>query len=135
MVLVPMAFVASVLGTWTGDRTPPTRLISTEVLTPTVEPGGIIQVRYVVQRDRTCDTRADRMLFDSEGRRKPLDDINSAGPLGPTTYIATAEVPTWFALGKARYVTSSVFTCNPLHVLFPIVATPREIEVEVVAPR
>ena len=131
-VFLPLAFLSAILGTWAGDRTPPTRLLSTELLTPAVRPGSTLQVKYVVQRDRACETRVDRALFDVDGRRKPLEDIDGAAPLGPTTYIATADIPTYFSPGTARYVTSSVYQCNPLHRLFPIVASTREIEFEVV---
>lgn len=130
-IFAPMALLAGLLGMWIGDRTPPGRLVSAKVVTPNVEPGGTFQIRFEVDRERSCETQVDRMLVDADGHREPLPDINNAQPLGPKAYIATAEVPYYFVRGRARYITATTYVCNPLHRWFPISAGVREFEFDV----
>lgn len=132
VTILTSGVVGSMLGFWTTDREPPTRIMRAEVITKTVPPGGELRIAYTVQRVRSCPTHVDRVLYDSESVRTDLQDIDfaaSPGPLGYSNYILIVPIPRNFAQGRGHYKTIASYVCNPLQrVLSPVVVPGDDIE-------
>lgn len=114
---------AGLFGMWAGDRIPPIRIESVTVLTDSVPPGGELRIRYVVSRDRPCNTRVQKMISDSTGKFETSDEqdiLSVLRPLGNDAYISSSIIPKNFATGRANYRSARKYECNPLHVLWPI---------------
>jgi hypothetical protein len=149
LAVVAIAFVllclaAGILGTFLADRAPPVVVQSVEILTPVIEPGGKLRIRYRVHRVRDCETRVDRVMYDAgiPGRqpanRVILDVVRLFGEpdrLGLHSFVTAVDVPEHFVDGPARYVTAPQFRCNPLHTLWPIQGQVRTVGFEVRAAR
>lgn len=123
--------IGALLGFWSTDREPPTRFIRTEVLTPVIQPGGELRIRYEVQRLRSCKTHVDRVLFDADRVRRDLDDIDYAaapGPLGESTFILSINIPRNFAQGVGTYKTIFSYSCNPIQANYPIIVPAETIQ-------
>lgn len=127
--------IASTLGYWANDREPPTRLISAEVVTKSVPPGGELRIRYKIERLRSCRMHIDRVLFDHEKVRRDLEDVDYAaapGSLGDQIYVMSLTIPRNAALGEARFRTITTYYCNPLHSYFsPIIAVDEMVVFEI----
>lgn len=135
------AFVAAALiafagwlGLAVGDRSFPTLVEHSELLTPHVRPGGEMLTRRSVDRQRLCHTTIERMMFDSRDVRFDLKEIglgtivypNGSGPLGRDTFIGKQTVPSGMAPGPARYVALVCYRCNWLQWIWPLCEPPRE---------
>lgn len=130
--------VACLVGTWLGinigDRDPPTTTYEAAVITPRVRPGDDLRIKYTVRRHRACRTYMDRFIYDGENQRHILDDVDF-GPglrLGEESYVVVVKTPLDAAPGRARYTVFSSFVCNPLHYVWPIVGSPRDIPFDIV---
>ncbi|KQT08539.1 hypothetical protein ASG40_11720 [Methylobacterium sp. Leaf399] len=111
--------VATLTSYYLADRRSPIRVDSVEVLTPTVEIGGRLQIRTVLTYMRSCKIHSDRQMFDSANHRKLVEDVDfetAPAPLGePQTIIQTFEVPAYFVPGKAIFQTFPWYACNAVH--------------------
>lgn len=115
-----------IIGFWMSERTPPTDILEVEVLTPFVQPGGDLRVRYTVFRRANCRTRFQRTYRDYDGVRFAAEDIDlaiSPAPLGRDTYVQLVPISQRAGQGEASMRAINVYYCNPLHVLvsWPIV--------------
>ncbi len=118
-----LCVVAGIAGTWLADRDLPIDVRRVELITPEVNPGDVLQVKFTVFRYRSCGFHADRLLIDSDGNREVLDDIDfrvNPNRLGDDTFITTIRVPSTFKPGPARYVSVSQHRCNLIHNFWPI---------------
>lgn len=129
LILVNVAVAAGTLGFWVTDRKAPTTIDGTQVLTPIVSPGGILEVKRRVWRSEICYTTISRILTDSEGRRFNLGLIafpNGNGRLGYDEYIVNVSVPLTMSEGEAKFLDLACYQCNPIHMIWPVCAAPRE---------
>jgi hypothetical protein len=136
VVVLIAGMIAATLGRWVGDNGSPTQVISSRLLTPVVAPGESLKVRYTVERDRSCAVKIDRLLFDGEGVRYTLDDIESAaalGPIGRDEYTVSVQIPRGFARGRSAYRTVTTYVCNALHNVWPIIIR-SEVQFDVAGP-
>lgn len=125
------------LGMFMADRTPPTIVYAVDVLTPQVPPGGQLKVEYTVNRARSCATNVERILFDAQRVRVPLEDMEfkaAPGPMGPDKYISAVSIPTGFARGEAKYRVLTTYRCNPIHALWPITVLTADVSFDVTGP-
>lgn len=106
---------------WAMDTDAPTDLVSVEIMTPRVPPGGFFEAEFKVDRQRNdCDTMALRSIIDGKNVLHVIENvIVPTGPLGPDTIRVRLKVPDSAAIGDARYRVTTYFTCNPLHKLLP----------------
>ena len=112
------------MGVMVSDRGSPVTVLSSQVMTPLVAQGGILKVNYRVYRLRSCRALLERVIFDGEGNRIILPDVDfeSAGPVGADEYTAPTIVPLAAATGPARYRVTITYQCNVIHRLaWPIV--------------
>lgn len=134
--VIGFAGTAGLLGVWAGDREPPTVSADLRPVSVEVPPGGELKVRYTVFRTRSCPLRVERMLFDSTGTRYilPSTEFSSApGPLGNDSYISMVPLPINISPGPARYRAITIYKCNPIHSIWPIVAQAQDVEFMVIA--
>lgn len=130
-VSVSLFFWATVAGVMVADRAVPTTVLSSTVLTPEVAQGGLLRIDYQVYRLRTCRVLIERVIFDGEGNRVILPDVDfeSAGPVGVDHYVSPTVVPLAAAVGKAKYRVTLSYYCNVIHRLFwPIVDVRPDLE-------
>jgi len=122
---------------WIFDRAPPFKLVSAEVLTERVAPGGFIQYRVTVFRYRSCPVLIETHVFDGQGRRFTLPDQRNQGQavLGAApSYVAVTAVPMLAAQGRGRFEVLLSYECNPLQRWWPIVIPGAAGEFEIVKP-
>lgn len=121
---------AGVLGFWLSERTPPIDIYDVDLLTPIVRPGGDLKVRYYVYRRDNCRTKFQRTYRDSEGVRYALEDVDiwlSPSPLGRDEYVSLIPISPRASQGQAKFRAITVYVCNPVHLVWPIVQTPQEV--------
>lgn len=134
------AAIGTMFGVWVIERDPPVVTNSSEVLTQTVPPGGVLRIHNRVTRFRQCQTHIDRLLLDSAKVRSELSDVDAERPLGPMgedEFTIEVKIPSTFSNGPAIYRTITAYRCNLIHKWFwPIVLGPVDIifEVRGVAP-
>jgi hypothetical protein len=138
LALVLIGCLSGVLGLWISDRDPPvTQVREREVLTPIVEPGGKLLVRFHLLRKRTCETYIERFLYDGADVRSVLPDQSFKSPPvnpGPEMYVSRIDIPEDASPGYAKYRWSTTFTCNPVHRFFPIVSPINELTFQISPP-
>lgn len=136
LVLLVIGGISGVLGLWVQDTSPPLASLQVAPVQKIVAPGETLKIRYEVERYRSCASRIDRILLDSERIRFTLEDLDYAaapGPLGRDTFVTDVPIPRAFSQGPAIYRVISRYECNLLHRLWPIVLT-RDIAFEVRGP-
>lgn len=106
---------------WASDRDPPVDF-TISILNPTVAPGDLLHVEYVIDRKRVCEARAVRTIYDGAGveTRFIPDERSAFGNVGPDYRVIELKVPETAAVGIGRYRLASTFVCNPLHKIWPI---------------
>lgn len=100
---------------WLADRRIPVDVLRTEILTPTVKPGGKLIVRQTIRYARECRGHVDRVLYDSRTHRKWLADIDYERPprgLGEHVVTFVEDIPSYFEAGDASYRAVPVYSCN-----------------------
>lgn len=131
MLALPANMFAAAVGTWAADRDLPVNTVSVQALTPVVHPGSKLQIKFVVERSRSCAIHVDRYIRTGADHRDFLDDVDvrdAAGPIGRDEVVTTVSVPDFYADGPAKYVTIPQYACNPTHWILPIRAPQREID-------
>lgn len=137
--IAPLAFLtgmaASVLALWVMEREPPVVLAEPpSIETPKVSPGDVFYAQYVFFRKKSCTTHVDRFLMDTTRVRfvvPPIDFSTGSLPVGWDKARVPVTIPMNMAPGPAIYWTINTYYCNPVHLIWPIVAAPREIKFEV----
>ncbi|MGA0595595.1 hypothetical protein [Enterovirga sp. CN4-39] len=134
VTLGTVGLTAGILGLWVAQREPPVRILRATVLTPQVPPGGQLRIEYDVERVKSCGLRVDRLFYDKDRVRKPLEPLEwnvDPGRIGRDTLRVVVDVPRSFAEGRAIYRTIARYECNLVHRLWPIIPPSRDIEFEV----
>jgi hypothetical protein len=104
------------------QRTPPVDVLAFEVVTPIVEPGTNLLIRYTVNRHEVCRTTALATITDGsriEYRVAP-DERPAFGPEGEETRIVRYVIPEGAARGLATYRLVLDFRCNWTHDIAPV---------------
>lgn len=111
-MLVALGWLASMA----MDRTPPVRVVSREVVSPVVRPGGELLVRTKRIRDRQCELVRRYVVYDATGKRHEYwpEPADAFGHLGPDDDVTAIPVPFDAAPGRARSVAIFAWDCNPL---------------------
>lgn len=126
MIGLPLLVALYFLASWAADRDIPVVVLNSEVLTPFVAPCGVLELRQTVNRKQKTGVHVDRFVFDSRGRRWPLEDVDiKVLPAGEETFISPTMIPCGAALGPARTENIASYFRNPLHLWFPIEDSPR----------
>lgn len=130
-------FLGAFLGNWIADRDPPSVTTLQRPLNSPVRPGSELLVQYHVKRYRSCSTSIDRFIFDAQGVRTILDDLEfktAPSPLGDSVFTAPVPIPRTISEGRAVYRINATYVCNPLHRFWPITVEGREIPFDVAGP-
>lgn len=114
---------------WLADREPPVTYVKVEVATeiggkpePVPAPGRKLPIHFVFNRDRACDTFADRRLLDS-GRavhdliNEEITPIETGQNIDVFKYV---PLPAEVHAGPATLSITVRWRCNLLHYLWPI---------------
>jgi len=129
-----------IIGGWLGwmasDRDPPVKYYSNEVVN-SPRPGETLRIKHVVRRDKACHTTVYRLVFDRDGDRFIVPDLEFAGgvlPLGADTFVAPVPISPEADSGPATYRALRRYRCNLLHWIWPIVDGPFDYQFTI-APR
>lgn len=105
------------------DRDPPVVFDEGVALTPDVQQGGVLEVRFIGTRKRICPTAGSRVITDSDGAQH-IPSSFTVGEWqfskGREIYTGTITIPFAASVGKARFDLKFIYACNALHKLFPI---------------
>jgi hypothetical protein len=107
-----IAFAFLVPFWWTTQI--PVSQLSNVVVNRSVKPGDDLIIQSSVVRTKLCATKIERTIFDGDGFRWVMVDIDYAsapGPLGPHSYRQTAPVPKSAASGDATFYIGLVWNC------------------------
>lgn len=121
---------AGTIAWWAGDRRLPVAVISTEVLTPSVKPGGRLSIRQKIDYVRDCAAHVDRSVYDDHTHREFLPDIDYERPptgLGVRTYTFEIDIPEFFQPGVGTYRAAPVYSCNPLQKFYWPITRPETV--------
>lgn len=113
-ILIPSAMICW----WAADRHIPVDVLSTEIVTPVVKPGGKLIIRQTIRYTRDCRGHVDRVMYDSATHRKWLADVDYERPprgLGEHVVTFVEDVPSYFEPGPASYRAVPVYSCNLVH--------------------
>ncbi len=126
---------AGLLGGWlgymVGDREIPVAVAEAAPVQSVVRPGDTARIRFRFWRTRSCWTRANATWIDRNGHRYPIPTLEFPQgelPLGDDTAIVDVPVPIDVPPGPLRYMTVNTYRCNPLAVLWPVTAAPRQVD-------
>lgn len=121
--IVLATFWSAIFGYMVADRAIPVTQISNRILTPEVVSGQDLRLEHSVYRHRLCHTSVERTIFDSQGTRWALPDLDfyAIGPLGPDTYGQAIPVPFGASPGPARLRFALAWDCNFTQRFWPIV--------------
>lgn len=123
ITLISCGIVGGWLGWMASQRDLPVRFLSSEVLNSPV-PGETMRIKHVVWRDKSCRTTVNRIVFDKDGDRFIVPDLEfPAGilPLGSDTFVVPIPTSPAADPGPAIYRTVHTYRCNLLHWIWPIV--------------
>lgn len=136
VTMVSCGIVGSWLGLMASDRKTPVIYHSTEVVNSPM-PGAAVRVKSSVYRDRSCHATIYRLIFDQEGHRFIVPDLDFPSgvlPTGNDTFVAPVPVSPEAAPGPAVYRVVRKYRCNLLHWIFPIEEGPFDVPFTI-APR
>lgn len=115
-----------VIGGWLGvmasERDVPVKYQLSEVVN-SPRPGETLRVKHIVWRDKACKTTVYRIIFDQDGDRFIVPDLEfPAGvlPLRMDTFVVPVPVSPAADPGPATYRAVREYRCNLLHYIFPI---------------
>jgi hypothetical protein len=136
VTLISFGMIGGWLGWMANDRQIPVRYYSTEVVN-TPKPGQVLRVKSVVWRDKSCQTSVYRLIFDDEGHRHVVTDLEfPAGvlPLGNDTFVAPVPISSEASDGPGIYRVVRRYRCNLLQSIWPIEDGPHDVQFTI-APR
>ena len=129
-----LSLTAGVLGYWAADRVPPTDIISHRIITPKVRPGEDFKIQYTAYRRVSCHSEFQRVYRDGDGTRftePPVNILVSPAPLGHDEYITATPISVKAAPGNASFRAITIYICNPIHKIWPIIQIMPIIEFEI----
>lgn len=114
--LLLVAFWSGIAGVMVSDRQLPVTVLSRRVLTPEVEPGGVLRIAYSIERSKACRTLAERLIIDADGTRHILPDLDfeALGNPGSDDFVSQVGVPINAAPGPAKFRAVTSYACNPV---------------------
>lgn len=130
-ILIPyIAIAVGVLQTvvWALDRKPPFVVVSGGVTSEAV-PGRPMKIEGEVVRDlsRECSARVEHWLEDGLGFRTYFSPIYISAEAmrriaekNPNATRYFVDLPQSVRPGKTRYMSTLLYTCNPVHLVWPI---------------
>lgn len=129
----PLLALIALLAVWAADRTPPVAQVHNQS-EGLARPGGEAVIVSIVDRKRLCQTRVSRAFVDARGERTiyPAQEFAPPEPPGLDHYWQRLPVPESAAPGPGVIAFGLAWTCNPLHMAWPIRET---IKVRVVVDR
>lgn len=113
---------------WVVERTPPFKVIKGTIIPPTVA-GGVLRIEGQVIRDvsRNCNLFVTQWVEDSVGFRHYLasvemqaESIRKLEEISPGVTRYAPALPPGIPAGPATYHAESQYTCNPVHLAWPI---------------
>ena len=126
ITLISCGIVGGWLGWLASDRDVPVKYQSSEAIT-VPRPGEVLRMKHVVWRDKSCQTTVYRLVFDKDGNRFIVPDLEfPAGvlPLGPDSFVAPVPISPEADSGPAVYRAVRKYRCNLLHWIWPITEGP-----------
>jgi hypothetical protein len=130
ITLLSCGFVGGWLGWMASERHPPVKFQTSEILTKP-KPGEFLRIKSTVWRDKSCDTTVHRIIFDRDGDRFIIPDLNFAEgvlPLGSDTFVVPIPVSSEADPGPAIYRAVHIYRCNLLHWVWPITVGPTDMQ-------
>jgi hypothetical protein len=114
ITLVSCGIVGGWLGWMASERHVPVKFQSTEVLN-SPHSGDVLRIKHTVWRDKNCRTTVHRLIFDKNGDRYIVPDLEFAAgvlPLGSDAFV----VPSRF-LRPPPQAPQSIALCIPIAVI------------------
>lgn len=114
---------------WLADRDPPVTYVKVEIATeiggipePAPAPGHKLPVHFVFNRERACETFADRRLIDSGRAVHDLinDEVTPLETGHNIDVFKYVPLPAEVHAGPATLTITVRWRCNPIHYLWPI---------------
>lgn len=130
ITLISCGIVGGWLGWMASERHPPVKWQGTEVLN-SPKPGELLRVKHTIWRDKNCRTTVHRLVFDKDGDRFIIPDLDFASgvlPLGADTFVVPISVSPEADPGPAIYRAVHVYRCNLTHWIWPIEPPPTDIQ-------
>lgn len=127
------------IGTAATDNVVPVSVIRAVPENSVVPPGGFLRIVTTVQRWRSCPVKIERIIFDAEKGRWPMEDLDfktAPGRMGEDEYRSEIKLPDRAAYGPARYVVINSWTCNWLQRFFdtPITSMSPDVHFVIAGP-
>ena len=122
VTLISCGIVGGWLGWMASDREVPVKYRSNEIVT-TPKPGDTLRIKHEVWRDKLCRTTVNRLVFDTDGNRYIVADLEfpeGVLPYGPDTFVAPVPISPEAKPGPAVYRAVRWYRCNITHWIWPI---------------
>lgn len=119
-----------------GNYDPPVSFIRAQASTTPVYPGGVLSIDWTVERSRRCYTRFDHYVTDANGKRWTLTDVIREGGLPVMhrdEFSVDIGMPTKIAPGRAKYVSTALYSCNLWQFVKPIMVPAPEVDFTIYA--
>jgi hypothetical protein len=126
ITLISCGIVGGWVGWMASERDVPVKYQSTATIN-SPKPGELLRIRHVVSRDKSCQTTVYRLIFDRDGDRFIVPDLEFAGgvlPLGADTFTVPVPISPEADPGPATYRVLRKYRCNWLHWIWPIMDGP-----------
>lgn len=132
LIALILLFVSAVLGYWFQDREAPTDIKDLHAATQIVKPGGVLKIRYTLERRKSCHVVVEQLVYDGDGTRMEVldeDFVSAPGRVGTDTFALAVPIPITATPGNARYRAIRSYFCNPVHTWFnwPVVVQSKDI--------
>lgn len=135
VTLIACGIVGGWLGWMASERDVPVKYHANEVVN-SPRPGEPLRVRHVVVRNKSCQTTVYRLIFDKEGDRFIVPDLEFAAgvlPFGADTFIVPVPISPEADPGPATYRALRKYRCNLLHWIWPIIDGPFDYQFTIAA--
>jgi hypothetical protein len=123
LALGAIAIASGWLGILISDHDVPISYQSMRPVEPEVRPGGLLRITHDAVRFRSCATKINRLIFDSENKRFVVPDLDfpyATLPVGPDTFLVAIRISPEASEGEATYRVLRTYICNFTHRLWPI---------------
>lgn len=102
------------------DRETPVQFITREAVEDEVPQGGILTVRFTIERNRICKSEINRWLIDSQLVKHAITSYTTAlvPTLGRISDQREITIPVGAATGSAVYYVENYYYCNILQRIF-----------------
>ena len=118
--------IGALVGLPATDNSPHSTFLEREVLTPEVAAGGVLQVRYLIDRRKSCESTNNSAVLDAANIIHNYAPNTQRGPVVVEERTAVRTVPQGAAIGPAKYRMYGSYVCNwwqrmfgPILVFYP----------------